>query len=169
MDLICMTGKKLCYNFQLDQYTCYRCKTGNCSLNETSLLELYKSTDTFNSKSRDESESDYCKILASNMLRGNFYTKMTIVLFTECGHYDCDDGRHRICIASKLAEKGAILKLPVQVLESEGECSYCSAKRDLNTRYDNLSILDTLFKTPKYRKLIEKMHKLDEEYEWQIF
>lgn len=58
------------FNFRLDRYSCYRCSTGKCSLENMNIEELQNSSVCV--PAVGESSVEYCRGMAKLFLDGKF-------------------------------------------------------------------------------------------------
>lgn len=73
------------FHFCLDKYTCCRCKTGVCSLENISIEELKNSLSYVHAIG--ESSIEYCRGMAKLFLDVEFSAPARIYLNRQCGHY----------------------------------------------------------------------------------
>ncbi|MRY42631.1 hypothetical protein GKD46_20825 [Parabacteroides distasonis] len=145
------------FHFKLDKYSCYRCQTGKCSLDNVTLDELY----AFN-VSNDlpaESSKDYCIGMAKLFLEGEFETP-AFIYKDSCGHYSIDDGQHRTCVVAHLLDKGASVVLNANVKEQDMACYMCGMKEKIKNKEANVTWFDKTLKTKPYRELINIKNSL---------
>lgn len=139
------------FHFYLDKYSCYRCKTGVCSLDNISLQEL-KSLSYIHITGEDKLE--YCRGMAKMFIDNLFKTPAEICLNTKCGHYDFSDGQHRTCVAARLLKMGAQVNLDANLYIQNTCCRDCNMKGYFHITENSFTFLDKIFKTKKYRNLI---------------
>lgn len=104
---MCQTIKpaELSCMYRLTKDTCYKRKTGKCSLDIPFFGERCQNL--------------YADILENGVLRPVVLGK------NRCGHYDFTDGQHRTCIAQMRD-----LEIPAEIVkESPYDCQHCSYKR----------------------------------------
>lgn len=147
------------FHFRLDQYTCYRCDTGVCSLENISLDELKKSVSCVHAIG--ESSIEYCRGMAKLFLDDEFPAPARIHLNTQCEHYAFSDGQHRTCVVARMLQKGAEVVLNAEISEQDWICRDCLMKAHFAKIESSISTIDKLFKTKKYRHL--KQSKKDYE------
>lgn len=145
------------FHFKLDKYSCYRCKEGNCSLKNISLDELkeYNSSGVI----PPESSKEYCIGMAKLFLEGEFETP-AVIYKQSCGHYSFSDGQHRTCVVAHLLEKDANVILKADVIEQNILCYVCVMKEKIRSRESKLTLFDKIFKTRRYKELIESKNRL---------
>ncbi len=139
------------FHFCLDQYTCYRCKTGKCSLENISLDELKNSLSCVHVI--DESSIEYCRGMAKLFLDNEFSAPASIYINSKCGHYSFSDGQHRTCVVARVLQKGADVVLNAEISEQDFICRECLIKADFAKRENSMNKIDEFFKTRKYRDL----------------
>ena len=81
--------------FQFQMSDCHKIKTGICPI-ESGTEDIYCEC---NNLKKELMESDF-------VMNGNI---PEVVYHTECGHYSCIDGQHRICIAGKMGRELEII------------------------------------------------------------
>jgi hypothetical protein len=91
------------FNFRLDAYSCYKRKTGFCSLDNISIDELKNCSSCVHVNG--ESTIEYCRGMAKLFLDHKFKTPADIYHDSICGHYCCDGGQHRTCVVAHLLKK----------------------------------------------------------------
>ncbi|WP_252233895.1 hypothetical protein [Clostridium sp. ZS1] len=139
------------FQFKLDKYSCYRRKTGICSLENITIEELLKCQSYVGE--HDESSIKYCRGMAKLFLDNKFNSPADIYLNKKCEHYCCSGGQHRTCVVAHLLKKGAQVKLNVNFKEQESRCRYCLIQEDYMKKYQELSVLDRIFKIGKYKTI----------------
>lgn len=134
-------GKTYC--FRLDAFSCYRCKTGVCSLDDIGLEELDNNCTKIYHEGLAERKD--CRDLARAFLGDGVDHAVEVFLKKGCGHYAFIDGQHRICVASKLLQSGKHVKLFAKNLPAdEGKCTFCKKTeevRELRVAYDKANNL----------------------------
>ncbi|SFR78104.1 hypothetical protein [Anaeromicropila populeti] len=103
------------YNFTKD--TCEKLRTGKCNIEEIfqykdDLEEFEKRCDGFK-----------CSNLALSLLKNGFvhHQGTGILIFKHsCGHYSCNNGQHRTCLAAKLD-----IPVKAELMELEDPCVAC--------------------------------------------
>lgn len=104
-----------------DKYTCFKYKEGRCSLDC-----LAESTD--DDPCLPRYDINYCvNIFKSIKERGFIESPSLLITKYSCGHYVCDDGRHRICICGRKDIPIKILKENIQIKKS-CKCYACIYK-----------------------------------------
>lgn len=151
------------FHFCLDKYTCFRCKTGICSLENISVEELENSSSCVHAFG--ESSIEYCRGMAKLFLDNEFTAPATIYLNTECGHYSFADGQHRTCVVARVLQKGRKVTLNAKVIEQNCFCRDCLIKAHYAERENSLKPVDKFFKTKKYRDI----KQLEKDYEQHEF
>lgn len=123
-------NKSFC--FRMDQYDCFYCKTGICSLDLTSeerqhYRELEGTKDDGSEAMYNEYPENsvmYCYLLAENILVHGYRTPCTTISGHSCGHYTVGEGQHRACIGKRMG-----IQIPVQKRSHfSGICGHCEAK-----------------------------------------
>ncbi|OAA90733.1 hypothetical protein WY13_01037 [Clostridium ljungdahlii] len=150
------------FHFVLDQYSCYRRKTGICSLDDITIQELFNCESYIGEC--NESSIKYCRGMAKLFLDNKFSTPADIYLNKKCGHYCCSGGQHRVCVVAHLLKKGAQVKLNANFTEQEGSCRYCLIQEDYAQKEKRLSILVRILKIGEY-KTIRNARQNYEEHE----
>lgn len=142
------------YYFNFNEYSCYKCKTGLCPLDNMTLDEIrnLQATDKFYI---DENSEEYCVDLARKMLIYDYSSGVLLYHNTECGHYSLNDGQHRTCIIARLYQKGSNVNFEPYFTTQPCRCSYCVRKEHYINLENNLKFYDKLFKTKKYKEAIE--------------
>lgn len=139
------------FHFRLDQYTCYRCKKGVCSLENVSLYELKNSLSCVHVIG--EGSIEYCRGMAKLFLDNEFSAPARIYLNRKCGHYSFSDGQHRTCVVARVLQKGAEVLLNAEITEQDCMCRDCLIKVDFAKRENSISRFDKIFRTKKYKDL----------------
>lgn len=139
------------FEFRLDQYTCYRCDSGECSLDDMSIEELQNSSNCVHII--DESSIKYCRGMAKLFIDGEFTAPASIYLNRDCGHYSISDGQHRTCVVARILKKGAAVTLKANLIEQDCICRDCLMREDFAKRESQLTWFDKIFNTRKCRNL----------------
>ena len=140
------------FNFLLDEYSCYKCKTKICSLCGLNLSDIQE-IEPYNEC--EENSVNYCKNIAKMWLQGNFELKLTIYHYESCDHYACSDGQHRICTLAYLQKISAPICVDIMVEQYEGKCSACQySSKDIR------SFFYRIFRRDKSYPLIDTNNKL---------
>ncbi len=103
------------FHFYLYKYSCYRCKTGVCSLEDISLDELKNSLS--HSHFISESSIEYYRDMAKLFLDGEISAPTRMYLNRECGNYSFPDGQLRTFVFGRVLQKGAEELLNVEIIE----------------------------------------------------
>lgn len=148
------------FEFRLDQYTCYRCSTGECSLENMSIKELQNSSDCV--RAIGESSIEYCRGMAKLFLDGEFTAPARIYLNRKCGHYSVSDGQHRTCVVARILKKGAAVTLNAEIIEQDCICRGCLIRKDFSERESQMTWFDRRFNTRKYRDLWQDIKNYEE-------
>lgn len=127
------------FSFNLDNDSCYLKSKGICSLDiyennlDAILKKEYEEMNYYSYNYNDyieyakgnEKSVLYCRSLEESIKQYGFKSPVDVNYY-KCKHYECTDGQHRICIASKLN-----IALPAYVSDMTNEdysCSYCEDK-----------------------------------------
>ena len=148
------------FEFRLDQYSCYRCSTGECSLENMSIEALQNSSDCVGVIG--ESSITYCRGMAKLFLDGEFTAPARIYLNRDCGHYSISDGQHRTCVVAMILNKGAVVTLNAEIIEQDCICRECFMREDFAKRESQLTWFDKTFNTRKYRNLRQDINDYEE-------
>lgn len=105
------------FHFRLGPDECHQKLTGTCSLDKPPAT---------GEQSGGEAGVHYCQRLYSWIEEYGFRWPVDIIKHP-CGHYDFNDGQHRVCIAKK---KGFEVSALVYV-EEKHNCMFCSPIWDL--------------------------------------
>lgn len=97
------------FNFDLDD--CYKIKSGICPI-----------------ETGDDSIDCVCNVLKKELLETNFIMTNrkaipSICYYSKCGHYACDGGQHRICIAGKLKHD---IEIEYNIAHHDMLCTVCA-------------------------------------------
>lgn len=152
-------GKKI--HFSLDKYTCYKRKTGKCSLDNITIEELLEYT---HKREYNESSVHYCRSIAKLLLHNKFLKSLdmpNIYYYKKCNHYSCSDGQHRTCITENLFKKGVKVDLNILFEEEDNKCRYCLIQEDFQKRRFNVSIIDKILRN-KITLIEEEKRKYEE-------
>lgn len=103
------------FYIDLDKYICHKLKCGKCLINKSYIDAL-----VYTDKYMQKNDIDYCpNIIKSIYEKGYIPTLNPVSIHTyKCGHYDLDNGRHRICAAAKL-------NIPIYVKINKYDDSLC--------------------------------------------
>jgi len=104
----------------LDAYSCYKERTGICSLD----LEEGHVPEKRTANVGYAATSGYCRELYDSILRDGVSCPVYIEK-NGCGHYNIADGQHRLCIAKK---KG--FDVPAYLSEWPEKCHFCIRLKD---------------------------------------
>lgn len=150
-------GKK--FLFYWDDYTCHRCKYGNCPLDALTLDEI-KNLEA-PKQTPDEYSWGYCVRLASHYfkyvdrLKDTFCDGISIVYNEDCGHYDFIDGRHRTCVIAHILQKGSKTTMYADLnVNHNWKCRQCSRNESNENLKKKLTWFDKVFKTKRYRNAV---------------
>lgn len=153
MEVISFEPRGKEYSFRLDKYSCYECKTGNCSLNDVSLEEIKNYE--FSRSILGESNKEYCIRIAKLFLQGKRKDILTVSRCI-CGHYSLDGGQHRLCVAAHLLNKSYNIELNVIIRDDNTKCCYCGMNDEYNNMHEQIRIVDKIFKTKVFKDYIRK-------------
>jgi len=153
MDIKGFNPRGKTFHFCLDEYSCYRCKTGSCSLDNISLEDLKNISPS--DHAHRENSVEYCRGMAKLFLDHKFTSPATIFLNMKCGHYDFDDGQHRTCVAARILQKGGQILLNVDLAEQDCVCRDCLMKAHFREQENTLTPIDKLFSTKKCRNFVQ--------------
>jgi len=147
------------FHFRLNEYSCYKCSTGICSLESISLDELKNSESCVGAIG--ESSIQYCRGMAKLFIDDEFTTPARIQLNTQCGHYTFSDGQHRTCVVARILKKDAKVVLNAEVVEQDCLCRDCLMKAHFEEKESSISKIDKMLKTKKYRNLKQSKEDYD--------
>ena len=118
------SGKEFKFNFTKD--TCAQLNTGICDLQD-----FY--TDD---KKGDDLKYTRCQNILIGLMSGkiNSIKMIPYIHRCTCGHWECTDGQHRICVAQKRS-----LTLKVEREDCDAECSECY-QNDIDKRVKQIEI-----------------------------
>jgi len=127
MQVVDFSDKKL--SMKLDSYSCYKARTGKCSLDlNDDDPSIY---DVDHVRSGDSGNAIYCRNMLKSMTNQEQFDSLfnnpdnTMISKCSCGHYFVS-GQHRICVA-----KHAGLAIPINEFESSDlECYVCFGEKD---------------------------------------
>lgn len=139
------------FHFHLDQYSCYRCSTGECSLENMSIDQLQNSLGCVHAIG--ESSIEYCRGMAKLFMDDKFTSPAIIYLNRGCGHYSFSDGQHRTCVVARILRKGVTVTLNAEIIEQDCICRECLIREDFAKRESRMTWFDRTFKTRQYRDL----------------
>lgn len=145
------------FSFRLDEYSCYRCKTGTCSLDNISLDELKANFEL--GKPGKINDLNYCRGIAGLFLHNMFKVPANILLHSKCGHYSFSDGQHRTCVVGRILQKGGVVTLNFELAEGGDICRSCYFKIRLNQLDSQITIIDKIFKTKLYKERLNLLEK----------
>ena len=94
--------------FQFNMSDCYKVITGVCPI-----------------ETGNDSIECRCNELKRELIESNYVQKDNVpIIFhhKECGHYSCNDGQHRICIAGKMGKNIEIIDEGSAIIE---KCVVC--------------------------------------------
>lgn len=154
MDRVKLNPLGKTYYFNFNEYSCYKCKTGTCPLDKLTLDEIrnLQEVDKFCIK---ENSEEYCTDLARKILVYDYSPKVWLNLNTVCGHYSLSDGQHRTCIIARLYQKGGNVNFEPYFSTQPSQCLHCLNKEHYTKLENSLNFFDKLFKTKKYKKIID--------------
>ena len=147
------------YYFKFDEYSCNKCKSGICPLDNLTLDEIRNLQKVDNSCMKENS-AEYCTELARRILNfdnDEFYdfTRSIWLYYNEkCGHYTVE-GQHRTCIIARIYQKGGNVKYRPHFTTQYWQCLHCIYKEHYTKLENSLNFFDKLFKTKKYKEVIE--------------
>lgn len=110
--------ERMIFLFSFSEGECHLKLTGTCSLER-------KAPDRGRDKG-EESDYDFCPRLLRSMKRHGLYPVLHVDLIkSRCGHFEFNDGQHRICIAKR---KGYLIE--ALLTESHRDCDVCEGRPD---------------------------------------
>lgn len=154
------------FHFCLDKYTCHRCATGICSLENITLEEIEDAKSCVHAYG--ESSVEYCIGMAKMFLDNEFTAPANIYLNTTCGHYSFADGQHRTCVVARLLKKGGRVTLNANITEQDCVCRDCLLKKHYAEQEDRLTFFAKLFSSKRYREF-KKAEKDYAEHEFTYY
>lgn len=95
--------------FRLSDGECHKELTGVCSLDKAFV----------HSENNGEEGIAYCQNLYKSLVESGQFNRVTLVEAT-CGHFEFNDGQHRVCIAQR---KG--LKIKADIFKVDFPCRNC--------------------------------------------
>lgn len=130
-------GKTFCFN--MTKYDCYELSKKQCCVSYKYISQIKHSQ-----KYMDENSEKYCPNIARNILDKGFERNLKPVYLElcSCGHYTCDDGRHRVCLCGKLD-----IEMEVFIQKIDLKCLYCIRKEKPIHHIKNLLSKEYYLKT----------------------
>ncbi|MEF2247962.1 hypothetical protein [Paenibacillus sp. IITD108] len=105
------------FSINFDEFTCFKKRTGTCSLLLTEVE--FKEYDLIDNSSNDRNTVHYCPNILKIMLKKGT-APIDAHLNLACGHIGMIDGQHRSCI-SKIKQ----MQLPAKMRDYNTYCSVC--------------------------------------------
>lgn len=117
-EFIVISPFEMTFLFEMGPGECHQKLTGACSLERR---QPDRSHDI-----GDECDYDVCPNLLKSMRKIGLHSMMQIdIIKCRCGHYEFNDGQHRICIAQR---KG--IKIEALVTTVDNVCEMCQGRAD---------------------------------------
>lgn len=159
MDIQVFDPREKIFEFNLDIYSCYRCYTGECSLENISIEEIESYSSTYINA---VASIEYCREMAKLFLNNKFTAPAIIYYNEKCSHYSFSDGQHRTCVVAHLLRKGARVNLNATITNQKCLCKNCLLTNKYIEEENSFNFIDRYFKTRKYKKHQESKKKFQE-------
>ena len=141
------------YYFNFNDYSCHKCLTGKCPLDELTIEEIEKLPKPEGAYIKEQSW-EYCANLARKLLTYEDSPTIWMNFNKECGHYSFSDGQHRTCIIARLYQKGKKIKFQPFLSGNQCKCPQCDNIEYYAEIEKNLKLRDKIFKTEQYKRVL---------------
>lgn len=138
--------------YYFNEYCCYKCKTGICSLDKLTLDDI-RNLQKVNKLCIRENSEEYCTDLARKILLYDYSPKVLLNLNSQCGHYSLSDGQHRTCIIARICQKGGEVKYEPYFSTQTGQCLHCLNKEHYLKLENSLNFLINYLEQKNINKL----------------
>ncbi|MFD3218354.1 hypothetical protein [Bacillus sp. BR_7a] len=147
------------YAFRFSRYACFKVRTGTCSLHLTN-AQYQKTKEREKNKDFGAGSVDYCRLLASHMIKENWFERNTLINADhyKCGHVALASGQHRTCIAKTLNRDSLTLNI---FKYNDCICNVCSFKKSESQKTPFQKLIDTYKK--RKRKKFANHNFIDDE------